>query len=102
MINQSLQIQLQNPTKNGWGSEVSKDIIELNIGVEIEDIKNMSKTTFKELVRTKVIEKAFKYLMNKNKSKTKDLPHSDLEANRGEIFIDDKQFIFKCRSRMIK
>ena len=39
MIYQFLQIQLQNPTKKDWGSEIRKDIQELNLGVEIEEIK---------------------------------------------------------------
>ena len=45
--------------------------------------------------------------MNKKKSKSKDVPHDKLqlqeylEANNGEMSVDEKQFMFKCRSRML-
>ena len=96
LIYQFLKIQLQNPTQKDWGSEVNKDIEELNMGIMIEDIKNMPKNSFKKMVKTKVNESAFKYLISKKKSKTKDVPHNSLnmqeylEANDGEINMSEK------------
>ena len=94
--------------KKDWGSQVINDIEELNIRTKIEDIKDMPKATLKKMVKVKVHEEAFKYLINKKKSKTKDVPHTNfemqeyLEANNGEISIAEKQFIFQCRSRMLE
>ena len=105
---QFLQIQIKNPTKKDWCSEVRRDMKELNIGTEIEDIKDMPKTTLKKLVKSKIYEQAFKYLLGKKKSKTIDVPHENLkmqeylEANNGEITIAKKQFLFQCRSRMLE
>ena len=107
LVYQFLQVQLQQPIKKDWGSQVRKDIEELNLGVQLEDIENIPKNTFKKLVKTKIKEHAFKYLMNKKKSKSKDVPHDKLqlqeylEANNGEMSVDEKQFMFKCRSRML-
>ena len=105
LIYQFLQIQLQKPTMKDWGSEVRQNIEELNMGVSLEDIEKIPKSTFKQLVRTKIKEHAFNYLVNKKKSKTKDVPHDELkihEANKSEMNIDEKQFLFKCRSRMLE
>ena len=107
LIYNFLQIQLQNPTLKDWGSEVKRDIEELNLGTTIEDIKNMPKNTLKKLVKTKLNENAFNYLISRKKSKTKDVPHNSLtmqeylEANAGDMNIAEKQFLFQCKSRML-
>ena len=108
MLNKFLQIQLNKPTKKDWGSQVKKDIEELELDVKIEDIENMPKITFKKLVKAKVNEHAFKYLESKKKSKTKGVPHMELkiqeylEPNEDDMSLSEKQFIFKSRSRMLE
>ena len=108
LVYQFLQIQLQNPSKKDWGTQIKTDIEDLNMGTEIEEIKDMPKATLKKLVKAKVNENAFKYLMSKKKSKTINVPHTNLEmqeyleANDGEITLAEKQFIFQCRSRMLE
>ena len=107
LINQFLHIQLKEPTTKDWGSQVKKDINELDLGVDIEDIKQMPKASFKTLVKTKIKEHALKYLEYKKKSKTKKVIHIELkmqeylEPNSDEISLTEKQFLFKCRSRML-
>ena len=77
------------------------------MGTTMEDIKTMPKITLKKLVKTKVSENAFKYLISKKKSKTKVVPHENLimqeylEANDGVIYIAEKKFLFQCRSRTL-
>ena len=100
--------QRENPTQKDWGSQIRKDIEELNMGTTMEDIKTMPKITLKKLVKTKVSEHAFKDLISKKKSKTKEVPHEKLimqeylEANDGVISIAEKKFLFQCRSRMLE
>ena len=102
-----MQIQLQKPKEKDWGSEVRQNIEELNLGVSFEDIQMIAKAALKKCVRTKIKEHAFAYLVSIKKSKTKDVPYDELkaqeylEANKCEMNIDEKQFLFKCRSRML-
>ena len=39
--------QMENSTKTDWTSQIKKDLTELEINLEIEDIKLMSKNKFK-------------------------------------------------------
>ena len=108
LIHQFLRIQIENPTQKDWGSQVRKDMEELDIGTTMEDIKSMPKTTLKKLVKTKVNENALKYLISKKKSKTKEVLHENLimqeylEANDDVLSIAEKKFLFQCRSRMLE
>ena len=67
----------------------------------------MSNATLKKIVNIKVHEEALKYLIHKKKSKTLDVPYTNIkrqeyfEANNGGLSLSEKQFIFQCRSRML-
>ena len=84
-------------------------IEEMELGLELEEISNMSKEKFKSLVRSKVQEKAFWYLTDKREgrislnSKGKELRYSELamapylSASDIEMSIDEKKWLYKCR-----
>ena len=59
--------QLENPKYNDWVRNVMKDLKMVNIESEIEDICDMSEDKLKTLCKEKVQEKAFKYLIEKQK-----------------------------------
>jgi hypothetical protein len=79
--------QMNFPRHNDWVSSVLEDLIELEISLEIEDIKVMSKQNFKEYVDETISNAAFKYLMqkkvsrNSDRSKGKCLEYSCLEMS---------------------
>ena len=54
--------QLNNPMKGDWATEVLEDIEYLDLKLELEDIKNMSTSRFRRIVKTKTNQKAFEYL----------------------------------------
>ena len=62
--------QMKTPSHNDWVSSVLEEMIELEIDLEIEDIKYMKKEKVKALVNEKVQEKAFQYLLEKKASKS--------------------------------
>ena len=43
LIKKFLKIQLQQPTKHDWGTQIMKDLDELEINLTIEEIENMHK-----------------------------------------------------------
>ena len=62
LIHQFLVAQAKNPSKSDWVKTVTNDLQELNIQLNFEDIKNISKSMFKNLVKDKVKIKTFQYL----------------------------------------
>ena len=43
--------QLRNPTKGDWVTSVIEEIDELELGLQLEDIKNMTKNSFRKTVK---------------------------------------------------
>ena len=107
LINKFLQTQIKNATKRDWGSLIMKDIEDLNINLQLEDIEKMSKGAFKKIVKEQIKTHAFIYLQNNKKSKSRDVIHEELNMqeylapNESEESVHAKQFAFKCRSRML-
>ena len=60
--------QLNNPTKGDWATEVLQDIEYLDLNLDLEDIKNMPKSSFRKIVKTKTTKKALKFLLEKQGS----------------------------------
>ena len=46
--------QLRNPTKGDWVTTVMEEMDELEIGLQLDDIKNMTKNSFRKIVKEKV------------------------------------------------
>ena len=101
--------QMKNQTKGDWVSSVLEDIEELELGIELEEIKYMSKDLFKKTIKSQVELKAFESLINKKESrhsehaKGKLLKYSKLEmqgylsASGVNISIEEKKWLFSCR-----
>ena len=81
MLSKFLWAQWENPIKFDWTLEVRKNLKEFGVTNNIEEIKNMSKYSFKKLVMKKAREFEFlRYLQIKEtKSKMKNLSYPCLE-----------------------
>jgi hypothetical protein len=73
--------RLENPVKGDWILQAKKDLDEVNVAVDMEEIKNMSQENFKQKVKAAVNKAAFNYLSVEKArlSKIRDIPHEDLE-----------------------
>lgn len=56
--------QLKNPTKGDWVTSVMEEMDELELGLQLNDIKSMTKNSFRKIVKEKVQQKALEYLLN--------------------------------------
>ena len=63
LVRQVLEAQLKHPTRNDWGQTIKHDLEE--IGLEIDDVNNMTKKYFRTFVRNKTEAMAFEYLTDK-------------------------------------
>ena len=61
----------ENPLKNDFVSCCEKNLKQLNIDLSFKEISEMSKYTFKRLVKQKTEESAFKYLIEEKNKQSK-------------------------------
>ena len=108
LIHQFLITQAENPNKSDWIFTVTNDLENLEINLSFEDIKNTSKSVFKQLVKERVKSKAFQYLVNlqQTHSKSRDIKYTDFQLQdylkpTNNMTIKEKSFIFSVRSRML-
>ena len=76
--------------------------------MDFESIKNTSKLAFKNLVKEKVKNKAFHYLvqLQQTHNKSKNVKYEELKLQcyltpKNEMTIKEKSFVFAARTRMI-
>ena len=100
--------QYNNPIKGDWVSSCLEDLKYLNISLSIEEIKLMKKKQFKILLQKSIENKAFQYLLEKQRSKGAEIKYQSLKMaeylapNHEKISISDQRYIFKIRNRMIE
>ena len=59
LINQVLQEQMKSPVKNDWILTVWEDLKELEIGLDLKDIEELSKEGFKRFIDKKIDARVF-------------------------------------------
>ena len=107
MLFQFLQLQFQQPSKGDWASTCQKDLKDLEICQSLEEIKSMTKTKFRNLIKVKIKEKAFNYLIEKRGQKGKEINYFNLKManyllpNNQGLKIEEQQQLFAIRNRMI-
>jgi hypothetical protein len=102
------ETQLARRNQKDWVSTVLKDIEELDLNLNFDDIKCMKKSSFTDMVKRSIEEKTLEYLNQKKASHTKvlQLKHTNLKMKR--YFLpseakqkkEESQLIFKLRSKM--
>ena len=78
MLSNFLQAQCEDPIKGDWVSQVKADMESLDLLMTFEDLKAISKDTFKELVKKHVRATAFAGLkeIQESHSKSKKLKYN--------------------------
>ena len=105
LLYQFLIAQIEEPKKNDWVSCIRKDMVELEIQMNSDEIEEMNIEKFKNMCKEKVVKKAYKYLENKKFSheKVRHIQYKNLDlaeylkANESHFSVKERQFLFKCR-----
>ena len=71
--------QLSNPTHKDWISQVLKELEDLNIKLEIEQIASLSKEKYREIIKEAVYRKAFSDLLQRKQSRQSE--HAKVKTN---------------------
>ena len=106
-ISKFFHSQDSNPVKNDWVLTCREDLENLNINLSFEEIKDLSKEKFKNIVKKAVSNKAFEYLTTE-KTKLSKIQHIEYDKFDIQEYLLPNQtsirmakFIFHARSRML-
>ena len=108
MVREFFQLQIEMPTKGDWASSCLKDLKYLEIFLSLEEIEKMPYNQFKKIIKLKIKEKAFSYLIKKIRNKGKEIDRQELSMeeyllpeNR-TLSIIEKQKLFEMKNKMTK
>ena len=108
MVAQFFKLQTEQPTKGDWASMCRKDLKEMNIELDLKDIRKMPKESFSQMIKQKISEISLKYLLTKRNSKGKEISYDRLEMAdylmpyNKNLNIEEKQNLFSVRNRMVE
>ena len=108
MIHCFFQAQLNKPTKNDWIETVKQDLVDLEIHLSFQEIKELSHDKFKGIVREKYRSAALKELLTAKSSHSKMMALNYRELKTQPYLFDksfhsgDAKLLFSLRSRMVK
>ena len=77
----------------------------MNINLSLQEIKEMKTKKYKEMIKLKCEELAFKYLISKRRAKGKDITYKNIQMSQyllpnNELEIKDQKKIFEIRNKM--
>ena len=107
LVKQFFDLQINQPTKGDWASQIKSDLKQLNFTESLEEIKSMTQSKFKGRIKSQILKKSLEYLMEKRKSKGKEIKYQKLEMAEylqpinSKLDIENKRKMFAIRNRMV-
>jgi hypothetical protein len=108
LVNQVLQAQINEPSRNDFILGVEKDLDELEIYLSLDDIKNFPQETLRKFLKKQVNEKALMFLNKKKLKHTKvmHIQHTELSMENYLLpnnvkSLELARFLFCARTRMV-
>ena len=105
-----MKAQEQHLKSNDWFTQITKDLLEMDINMSQADIEEMSVQRFKKkLCKVKIKQIAFEYLEEKNEkhNAVKHIQYKNLEMlkylreSELNISVQQRQYLFQCRVKDI-
>ena len=109
LIKSFLITQMKSLKRKDWGKTVLENLKYLEIKNTFEEIKEMSEKKYKEIIKLKILEKAFCYLIQKNtkrNGKGKNIRYNTLRMQNylcsedENITNEERKFIFQLRTKI--
>ena len=107
LLSKFLMAQIEETLKGDWWEMLLNDISELRLDYSLHEIRMMSKTKFKTLVKEAASTKAFEWLVEEKlkMSKVKHINHNSLEIQKylssGNLNVEQRKFLMHARCRML-
>ena len=106
LMSKFFRAQCNQPSKGDWVENIRKVIINIELNMSFEDIRQMKTNAFKKIVNAKVRKFAFNYLLSKLKSKGKEIYFgNNLHCQsylcpNNLLTLQEQRATFSYRSRM--
>ena len=105
LIKKFFYLQYEQRTKSDWVSTCIQNLKEMNINMTFNEIKEMKEKEYKDLIRKKCMELAYKYLMNKRGSKGKEIKYDRIQMAQyllpnDQLEVKEQRKIFEMRNKM--
>ena len=81
LIRKFYELQVKKPTKGDWASICVKDLNQLGLNLSTEEIRNMKRKQFKNMLKEKIDELAFNYLIEKRGKKGSEIKFFSLRMS---------------------
>ena len=107
MVKQFFDLQINQPRRGDWASQIQSDLKQLNITESLEELKSMTHSKFKGRIKSQILIKSLEYLLEKRKSKGKEIIYQKLEMAEylqpinSQLNIENKRKMFAIRNRMV-
>ena len=107
LLKKIYNLQKSFPSRGDWASTCQDDLRKLEITLEQQEIQEMTKNRFKNLIKEKLRKHALNYLKGKQSKKGGQIQYNNLEMAEYllptcELNIKEKQKMFEVRNDMIK
>ena len=106
-IRKMLNLQFEKPSSGDWASTCMSDLQYINLEISIEEIREISKRKYLDILKEKISAKALSYLIEKRGKKGSEIVYSCIEMSEylqpynDELTIEQKREMFAVRNRMI-
>ena len=106
-IKKFLMLQFEKPSKGDWAGSCIQDLKDLEIDLTLDEIRTISKYTYKALIKKSIHNKAFEYLIAKRRSKGQEIEYRELKMAEyltpgcEKLTITEQRNIFAIRNRMV-
>ena len=109
LIKRFFKTQMKSPKKKDWGNTIIENLQHLKNEMTIQEIEEMPKATYKKLIKKRIKEKAFEYLLsirNKRNGKGMEILYTWLQMQTYlgsediEITNEERKLIFQLRTQM--
>ena len=104
LVRKVFNSQTRFPVKNDWVVQLRQDLEECNIKLSDEEIKQMKKEQFKNLVLREIRRLAKEYLISQRKSKTENLMHTGNMKEyltTQQMTTGEKQLLFAIKTKCV-
>ena len=106
LIFKFLEAQEKNPVSGDWTGTVKQNLHDLNIQYNDQELKQIPRSKFSDIVENAIRQKAFEYLIRMRKFKGCEVKYNKFEmadylkSINYELTIGDKQQLFSYRNSM--
>ena len=106
-IHKFLKLQLEEMKKGDWIWTCINDLKDIGFKQPLEEAKELKTNNFKKIVSQKIKENAFKYLMEKQRNKGKEIAYKEFQMseylmpNETMKNVEDQRYLFAIRNKMI-